>query len=151
MKRADGRIGHVKKHETLKEVLSPGSKLQNLLQKFNRSWRRNLDNGLGRINSRRSSLKLNMALNITPSNHGMNKFLGGPRPQARTRPQALKEQAARVKTTSHRLNSWDPVPQSSDLCPLIKFYGQRNEGLWLGFHHDKSILWMPYMEGNLVW
>ena len=106
MKRADGRIGHVKKHETLKEVLNPGSKLQNLLQKFNRSWKKNLDNGLGRINSRRSSLKLNMALKITPSNHGMNKFLGGPRPQARTRPQATSAQGTSNKLIGHKPQAW---------------------------------------------
>ena len=37
MKRAGGRIGHVQKHETLKEVLNPESKLKILLQKFNQS------------------------------------------------------------------------------------------------------------------
>ena len=123
MKRADGRIGHVKKHETLKEVLNPGSKLQNLLQKFNRSWRRNPGNGPGRINSRRSSLKLDMAQKITPSNPGMNRFLGLSKSQAASmgwvpptsthhghRLHAVKEQATRIKATSHRFNSWDPVP-----------------------------------------
>ena len=103
MKRADGRIGHVKKHETSKEVLSPGSKLQNLLQKFNRSWRRNPGNGPGRINSRRLSLKLNMALKITPSNRGMNRFLGLSKSQAASMgwaPPTSTQQATSVQGTS---------------------------------------------------
>ena len=82
MRKAVGRIGHVKKHETSKEVLNPGSKLQNLLQKLNRSWRRNPGDGPGRINSRRSSLKLDMAQKITPSNPGMSRFQGLSKSQA---------------------------------------------------------------------
>ena len=62
-------------------------------------------------------------------------------------PKLLKIQAASVKPQATSLKLQAASDKPLDSSTLIKFHVSRDEVLC----QDKTILWMPYMEGNLVW
>ena len=61
--------------------------------------------------------------------------------------QSLKLQAASLKPQAASVKLQAASNKLLDNLSLIKFHVSRSEVL----HHDKCIVRMPYMEGNLVW
>ena len=56
-------------------------------------------------------------------------------------------QATSIKPQAQRLKPQATSSKLADHGPFIKFYGPRTEVLC----QDKTIVWMRYMIGNLVW
>ena len=62
--------------------------------------------------------------------------------------QALKIQATSIKLQATSARILETFPHKVLYKPsLKKFYGTRTKGL----DHDKSILWVLFMERNLMW